>query len=414
MSVRSFIILFSLFAAFVTVSSGDTFLLKSGDRVEGHATNENEEIITVQRYVGDSAPLSIARNDLQEILPDTQETAEYLTIIDSADIKTAVGPDVFNQLIDRKIPAFESKYPQTKYRPDLDRLSNQLNRDKARQAGGAVKIAGIWLTHDQVDQEKYQVSAALLHESMEYSAAIGDWPTALNAFQNLRVNYQGSRAYVEGIGLAVEILPRFRAVLEEKLQGYRLELLRAYLNSDGASDSVRENMSAAPRRESEQIQASINEQRRNGVRWPTIYPQSEKDFTEVNDQITEELATLSKLPVSRYRESIDAANRAQQAASGHDPDTAKTLLNQAQSAWPENEMIGRIAAAISAEEKVKEMRASVARANLKAAQTAQASEMLPATKYRIALFTGIALLFMGVCGWIALRRTKRSRRRFVG
>src|SRR3981081_2052844 len=148
MSVRSFFISFSFFATFVTVSSGDTFLLKSGDRIEGHATSENEEIITVQRYVGDPAPLSIARNDLQEILPDTQETAEFLTIIDSADIKTAVGPDVFNQLINRKIPAFESKYPKTKNGPDLHRAQNELNRDKARQAGGAVKIAAIWLTHN--------------------------------------------------------------------------------------------------------------------------------------------------------------------------------------------------------------------------------------------------------------------------
>ena len=413
MSVRTVFISFAAFTITIVSSFGDTFVTRSGNRIEGRAIDENNDAITVRKYIGDGDSITIARGDLQEILPDTQETAEFLTILDSADIKTAIGPNVFNQLIERKIPSFETKYPQTRYRANLDRLSIRLNQDKSREAAGAVKIAGVWLNRDQVNQEKYQVSAALLHESMEYSVAVGDWPSALNAFQNLRVNYQGSRAYVEAIDLAIEVLPQFRRALEEKLQGYRLELLRAYLNQAGTPDSVKQTVTNATRRETEQIEAAINEQRRNGVRWPTPTPRSEKDFAAFNDQIAEELALLTKLPLAQYRASIDATNRARQAVIGHDLTAAQTFLNQARTSWPENEMIGQVAKQISIEKKTQEDAAATERAKLEAARLARASELMPPNRYLTASLSAFALLILGSFGWLALRRSKRSRRRLV-
>src|ERR1700737_4268542 len=132
MSVRTVFISFAAFTITIVSSLGDTFVTRSGDRIEGRAIDENNDAITVRKYIGDGDSTTIARGDLQEILPDTQETAEFLTILDSADIKTAIGPAVFNQLIERKIPSFESKYPQTRYRANLDRLSIRLNQDKSR------------------------------------------------------------------------------------------------------------------------------------------------------------------------------------------------------------------------------------------------------------------------------------------
>jgi hypothetical protein len=413
MSVRTVFISFAAFNITIASSVGDTFVTKSGDRIEGRAIDENNEVITVRKYIDAEDSITVARADLQEILPDTQETAEFLTILDSAAVKTAIGPDVFNQLIERKIPSFESKYPQSKYRADLDRLSDRLKQDKSREAAGNVKIAGVWLNRDQVNQEKYQVSAALLHESMEYSVAVGDWPTALNAFQNLRVNYQGSRAYVEAIDLAIEVLPQFRKALEEKLQGYRLELLRAYLNLAGTPDSVKQTVTFAARRETEQVEATINQQRRNGVRWPTTAPRSEKDFAALNDQITEELALLAKLPLAQYRASIDAANRAHQAVIGHDVTAAQADLNQARSFWDENEMIGRVTSQISIEEKTQADAAATERAEIEAAQMARASELAPPNRNLTASLSAVALLILGVCGWLAFRKTKRSRRRLI-
>jgi hypothetical protein len=409
MSVRTVFLSFLGFILAVVSSSGDTFVTKTGLRIEGRAIDENGETITVRKYISDSGPVPIARADLQEIFPDTQETAEFLTILDSAEIKTAIGPAVFDQLIERKIPLFESKYPKTLYRAELDRLANRLKQDKKREASGAVKIAGVWLNRDQVNQEKYQVSAALLHESMEYSVALGDWPTALNAFQNLRLNYQGSRAYVEAIELAIEILPRFRKSLEEKLQGYRLELLRAYLNLAGTPDAVKQTMTSAARREAEQMEVSINKQRRNGVRWPTTTPHSEKDFTEIGNQINEELDALTKLPVAGYRASIDATNHARQAIGGHDLSGGQSLLNQARSSWPENEMIGQVSKQIVIEEKAQTDAAIAERAKLETTRSAQASELMPTKKYLTASLCALALLILGVFGWLILRKTKRRR-----
>jgi hypothetical protein len=405
MSLRRRSLFLVFLAAPLACSFADTFVMKTGDRVEGKAIKESDQSITVQRYVGDTAPFSVSPADLQEVLPDNQETADFLSLLYDTDIQTAIGPDVFNQLIDKKIPAFESKYPRTKFQMDLDQIKVRLKGEKARQTGGAVKIAGAWLTHDQVGQEKYQVSAALLHEAMEYSAAINDWPAALNAFQNLQNNYRASRAYVAGIDLALQILPEYRRICEQKLQAYRLDLLRTYLNLSASPDHVRDGLMNMSRRESERAMALISDQRQKGIQWPNATPQSEKDFSEIYAQISNELARLSQLPVASYRASIAAAIQAQDAVEAQNPALAKTFLEQARTAWPENEMLLRIETAMDAEFATA---ATAAQAKLDAERPIE--HVVPKQENSGLIAGGVIFLVVAAI-YLAVRRTRRYRRR---
>src|SRR4030088_3417534 len=104
-------------------------------------------------------------------------------------------------------------------------------------------------------------------------------------------------------------------------------------------------------------------------------------------------------------------NRAPKAVIGHDLTAAQTFLNQARTSWPENEMIGQVAKQISIEKKTQEDAAATERAKLEAARLARASELMPPNRYLTASLSAFALLILGSFGWLALRRSKRSRRR---
>jgi len=392
----------------VCASFGDVFVRKSGETIEGAAIEQDDNQLVVRPYIGDGATVTVSRADLTNVLPDPQETADFLELRTGATIRTALGPGQFTEILERRIPAFEAKYPSTKYRLELAKLVDQLKADQLRLAGGSVRIAGVWLDHDQVNQAKYQVSAAMLEEAMASAEARGDWTSALNAFQNLRTNFPASRAYVDGIDIAIRVLPQLRRLEEEKLQRYRLDMLRLSLSLAEAPSHVRADLATAERRESESVEAAIADQREKGMRWPTLFPRSEKGFDGIFEQVTHEMDTLAKLPRNKYRESIDAAISALQSIESRDLISAKSFLERAQVAWPENEMIDRISQSIQ-----EMIRASLAAPT----QTAQPAPILPLLiikNYAWSICAGSAALCFLLAAIIVLRRGQRSRRRFIG
>jgi len=403
----------SLFFLFVLVAvlhplPGEVLVQKSGDTIEGAVIEQDNSQLVVRPYLGDGGTITLLRTDLAEIKEDSRETADFLALRSEAAIKTVFGSERFTELLERKIPAFEAKYPSTKYQVELIRIVDQLKAEQVRLASGSVKIAGVWLDHDQVNQARYQVSAAMLHEAMASAEARGDWISALNAFQNLRINFPASRAYVEGIDIAIRVLPQLRKQEEEKLQRYRLDLLRMNLSLVEASPQVRADLVKAELRESEGIEAAIADQREKGMRWPTLFPRSEKAFEEIYEQIGQEIASLNKLPRDNYRESIGAAISALKAIAERDLASAESYLQKSQAAWPDNEMNHRIL------QSIEEIRRHSAIPPTRRVDREQLGPLFVIKNYPRSICLGCAAFCFLLAAVILLRRAQRSRRKYIG
>jgi hypothetical protein len=408
MSGRCFAFFLAVLIVTVRASLGDVFVPKSGAIIEGVAIEQDDNQLIVRPYIGDGGTVTFLRTDLADVLPDPQETVDFLALRTEAAIETAWSSAPFTELLERKIPAFESKYPSTKFRQEIARIIDGLKADQLRLANGSVKIAGAWIDHDQLNLAKYQVSAAMLQEAMASAEARGDWTSALNAFQNLRTNFPASRAYVGGIDIAIRVLPQLRKLEEEKLQRYRLDLLRLNLSLAETPPHVRADLIKAAHRESEGIEAAIADQREKGIRWPALFPRSEKGFEEMYEQITQEMAALARLPRNKYRESIDAAISALQSIENQDAGSAESFLNKAEAAWPENEMCDRISKSIQ-----KIRRTSVAPL-IQTAEPRQAWPLLIIKNNPRSICVGGAAFCFLLAAVIVLRRAQRSRRRYIG
>jgi hypothetical protein len=271
---------------------------------------------------------------------------------------------------------------------------------------GSVKIAGLWLKQEQLDPEKYQVNAAMSLEAMESASARGDRPGALNAFENLRIRYPVSRAYVDSIDSAIELMKQLRRIEIRGRQDFRLQLLQAGLALEELPEQARQDLLTAHRREADQIDATIVEQKEHGVRWPSVLPHSENGFEGIVRQIDEELAALRSLPIEKYRQSIDLAIQAIRALDAQDVAKARSLLSQARAAWPENEMLQSIAARID--------RAAKPTADLESTDVRPRNALLDlAERYEKPFLIGGAILVLGATGWLVRRRIVRTRKRSV-
>jgi hypothetical protein len=408
MSVRWFVIFLAFLMATVCASLGDVFVSKSGATVEGVAIEQDDNQIIVRPYIGDGGTVTFLRTELADVLPDPQETVDFLALRTESAIETALSSAPFTELLERKIAAFGSKYPSTKFRQEIARIVDGLKADQLRLANGSVKIAGVWIGHDQLDLAKYQVSAAMLQEAMASAEARGDWTSALNAFQNLRINFPASRAYVGGIEIAIRALPRLRQLEEERLQSYRLDLLRLNLSLAETPPHLRTDLVKAAHRESEGIEAAIADQREKGIRWPTLFPRSEKGFEEMFEQITQESAALARLPRNKYRESIDAAISATQSIENQDAASAESFLKKAEAAWPENEMCERIS------QSIQNIRSTSVTPIIQEAEPRQAWPLLIIKNNSRSICVGAVAFCFLLAAVIFLRRAQRSHRRYIG
>src|SRR5262245_52850360 len=130
MSGRCFAFLLVTLLVTVRASFGDLFVQKSGETIEGVAIEQDDNQLVVRPYIGDGATITLSRTNLADVLPDPQETADFLELRTQATIRTALGPGQFTEILERRIPAFETKYPSTKYRTELVRLADQLKADQ--------------------------------------------------------------------------------------------------------------------------------------------------------------------------------------------------------------------------------------------------------------------------------------------
>src|ERR1700746_1539775 len=134
MSVRCFVIFLAFLMATIRASLGDLFVPKSGATVEGVAIEQDDNQIIIRPYVGDGGTVTFLRTELADVLPDPQETVDFLALRNESAIETVLSSAPFTELLERKIPAFGSKYPSTKFRQEIARIVDALKADRLRLA----------------------------------------------------------------------------------------------------------------------------------------------------------------------------------------------------------------------------------------------------------------------------------------
>src|SRR5262249_15097250 len=102
-SGRCFVLFLVALIGTVRASLGDVFIPKSGESVEGVAIEQDGDQFIVRPYIGDGSTITFLRSDLANVLPDSQETADFLALRTEATIKTALSSARFTELLERKI-----------------------------------------------------------------------------------------------------------------------------------------------------------------------------------------------------------------------------------------------------------------------------------------------------------------------
>jgi hypothetical protein len=340
--------LYQLFVALAVIwialpSFGETYILKSGDPLEGRVDRDDGYVVTLVPYGTVGNYQIISKSDIVEVRRDSPKTLEFFALEQAAEIHTALSPVLYDQFIERRIPSYLKSHSDTPFRVEINTLLTRLKQDRMQFDAGKVKVAGVWLDRDEVDDEKYQMTAALVLETMESNVSREDWFGALNTFHQLEVSYPFSRAFVEGVPLALGILDRLQVKIYLMQQESRIRKLANSLKIQEESEAVRAQVASVAQQEKEKGEITVRIQRDSGVLWPDITPKSEDDFEQLRRQMINQEMELSQIHLSLRVKSIEKAVKAREALKAGNCVESVDLLMQSQAAWGENQMIPVIA-----------------------------------------------------------------------
>ena len=374
---------FHLLAALCALSvfaRGDTFTLKSGEKIAGNILSETDKEITLQIAV--TATIKDERvikkadiESVEKIAPDEQAWPALKALalgeesLELADYTQAIT----------KLGAFASLYPQGSHAAEAKTKLGLFEAEKNRVEAGERKIGGKWLSAEQADQEKVQIGGNIMLSRMKRFAAAAQFPEAMNIFDVLEKNYPGSAAMPDAVEIARQAVPALKLAAEQRQAQVKQFAVESAARLANAKGPERHQIETMQKQNLAAIEAAVAAAERSGAAWLPLSPANDRSLTALIGKCGSEITRINALPVDKMRQSLKAVAKAKAAFEINDFSAVEKALADANSAWVANEQIKRLQVKL-ADERQKSAEAAKAAAAEKAALAKANAEKLAKLK----------------------------------
>jgi len=337
--------LLALFLGLALAALADTVTLKNGEKIDGRITAETDAEVTLEIVSGgvvderkvpkaDVASISkvspdeIAWQQLQSVklgdnsLPSAEQYDAWLTPLN----------------------AFLKQFPDSKHKDAIAKIAADFTDEKARVEKGEVKLNGVWLSKDYIERERYQVGATIAFNYMKAQAARGDLVGAMNTFDVLTRQFDGSRAYLEAALYARQLIPALKAQAVQRIAaipGENAERQRGVKANVGVD---RVQLQKELDTEKKNMETALADAKKAGLKWPPFLRRSDAAMKQIAKLCDDTASQLATLDIAKSGESIKLAEEARADLEKKDLEAAGKKIRQALSAWPKNELANRLSA----------------------------------------------------------------------
>lgn len=416
--------LMSVVAGFTLVAAAlaDTVTLKSGEKIEGKILSETATEVTIEVVSGGVVDeRKVPKTDVASITKTTPDELAWQALkgitLNGNSFPTVEQYDALSA----PVKAFTTQFPESQYRSAAEQLIGDIEAEKARVAEGEVKLNGEWLSKDKVERERYQISGTIAYNYMQSQVARGDLIGAMNTFEVLEKQFDGSRGYVEAVAYARQILPTLKAQAAQRVAALPAENAERQRGVQANVGTDRAALQQELDTEKKQIEAALADAKKRGFKWPPFLRRSEEAMKEIVKLCDATTTRLGTLDLAKAGESIKLAEEARAEIEKKELESAGKKLNQAKQLWAKNELAIRLtaehAAAVNAAkalaaEAPTETPKPTPKATPKAtpvqvASTAAAEEEKQSNPFLI-IVAGIIVAALAFVGWSAYKKVVKK------
>ena len=335
-------------AVLCTTAFGDTIILKSGEKIDGVITSETAQDYTIEFHASASITdtRKVAKTDVDKIEKEQPDEKAYQTAK-----LLKVGPNSmpaasYEQMV-TTLQAFVNNFPKSAHVEEIQKNLDALRDEKQRVDGGEIKLEERWISHEEAQKERVQLTGLALFKYMNDLSRGGDLVGAMNTFTQLEKAAAGSRSYPEAVELAKQILPNLKARAERNLQTWKYQKAEQEKGIQLLSGTDRTATIAATQREQKQADAAFEASTKAGLAFPPLMPPSEKGLTAISTKAVEVQKHLATVNVDKMHQSMALTDTARDAFDHGSLQDASAGLKEAQKLWPTNELAMRLSGQVS-------------------------------------------------------------------
>jgi outer membrane protein assembly factor BamD (BamD/ComL family) len=325
-----------------TFALADTVTLKNGSKIEGKVLSENDKEVVIEERVaaGITDTRTVPKAEVAKIEKVAQDAPAYQALKNLQPGANSLPAANYDQVI-RSLNNFINSYPQSTHVADVKKQLAAWEEEKTRVDAGEVKLANRWLSKEEADKEKYQISGQLLLNYMQQQQRQGDLTGAMNSFDQLEKNFPNSRAYIDAVELARTILPTLKANADRSSQQWKFQQAEREKGLQLLSEAQRAETMAAIKRDEQKAEAAVEAANKSGLKWPPLVP-NERGLMQIQALANDEPRRLAEVPVAKMRQSLELTEKARVALNDKKVDEADELVKQAINLWNTNEVATRL------------------------------------------------------------------------
>ncbi len=198
----------------------DTIKLKDGTTLEGKILEESPSTIKIEYNVTKSIKdiKSINRSEIKEITKVSEDEIAFNAIKSLLPTDDLLSTDDYDKILADKPAKFLTLFPSSTHKDSVQKIIDEIKKEKAVIESGGVKLNGKWITGDEAAKDPYNHQARILGVKIIKASKKNNYSLVLNHFDELQMNYSYSLAYNETIPLIKEILPKYDASLNREEQ----------------------------------------------------------------------------------------------------------------------------------------------------------------------------------------------------
>ncbi|MDB6173255.1 MAG: hypothetical protein JWL59_2566 [Chthoniobacteraceae bacterium] len=339
------ILLLTAFALATLPQKGfaDSVTLKSGEKLEGKITKETDTEITLEQKIsaGITDSRVVLKAEVAKVDKEQPDEATWQTLKNSKLGANSLPPATYEGVL-RSIEGFKSAFPASTHLADAQKIASDFEQEKKRVDAGEVKLNGAWLSKEDAEKERYQISALLAFNYMKDQSTGGDLVGALNTFDAIEKQFPGARIWPDAVELARRIATSLKAEVERRQPMVATEVADRAKGLQLASITQRAEMEAAVKRDAAAADAALAAAEKRGLRWPPLLVHEPKSLNALQGKLASELPRLNTIDIPRIRQSLQLSEKAQKAIADKDFEGATVALGKSRELWSANEVVERL------------------------------------------------------------------------
>ena len=142
----------------------DTIKLKDGTTLEGKILEENPSTIKIEYNVTKSIKdiKSISRSEIKEITKVSEDEIAFNAIKSLLPTEDLLSTDDYDKILADKPAKFLTLFPSSTHKDSVQKIIDEIKKEKAVIESGGIKLNGKWITGDEVAKDPYNHQARIL------------------------------------------------------------------------------------------------------------------------------------------------------------------------------------------------------------------------------------------------------------